>query len=516
MDGKIDIKRVAIYSRKSRPDETEDALKRQLQVLVDMAQANSWEWEVFQEVGSSMSMDEAVRPELNKMLRKIQSYDFDGVLVTDADRLSRDMEHSAYMKKMFSNYGVKLITTTKVYDYNSQEDDLMSDMMAIIAKQEYLNIKKRLKRGKKASAMEGKFQGRAPLGYKKNRDSVRLEVDELEAPLVRRIFAMYLAGQSTPEIARVLELEGTRSPNGAVYMKSHVGKILNSEVYIGTAIYGKCMVSKTEMTPSGSLRRIKNDTENQIRVENAHEPIISLEDWDAVHKIRKSRASIPIAGRIAKNPFSNLITCAICGKGHTFQRNRKDLTIRVSSCETPTYHKDGTYTLCANQSCKFEILKEGIYEELSKYVERLKDHLDQIRSKTDKNAPYSPDADIKKCQAEITKLETQIKKTSQAFILDMMDESEAQLQIKQRKQKIGELQVKIEKLQNMQEEDSIKPLEVFIARLESILNGTSDMESRDLNTLFKSFIEKIEYRRLGRKKGDFKAPIEIHIYYKTL
>ena len=152
------IERVAIYSRKSRPDETDEGIKRQLQFLIEKCDESGWEYEVFQEVGSSQDIN---RPELNKMLKKVEGFHYDAVVVTDQDRLSRTTKDFAYIKDILTNYGVQVVTSSKIYDYATQEDDLMSDMQSIVAKQEYLNIKKRLVRGKRQSAKGGKLGRRS-------------------------------------------------------------------------------------------------------------------------------------------------------------------------------------------------------------------------------------------------------------------------------------------------------------------------------------------------------------------
>lgn len=83
---KHQIKKVAIYSRKSRDDETEEALKKQLHHLIEICNQNNWEYDVYKEVGSSQDNK---RPEYNKMVSRLQKYDYDAVLVTDQDRLTR-------------------------------------------------------------------------------------------------------------------------------------------------------------------------------------------------------------------------------------------------------------------------------------------------------------------------------------------------------------------------------------------------------------------------------------------
>ena len=512
MEIHIKIKKVAIYSRKSRPDETEDALQRQLQILIDMAVKNNWEWEIFQEVGSSMSIDEKERPELNELLRGIQAYEYDGILVTDADRLSRDMEHSAYIKKLLTNYGVKLITTTKVYDYNLQEDDLMSDMMAVIAKQEYVNTKKRLLRGKKAAAKEGRWLGRAPMGYKINHETKRLMIDEEHAPTVREIFRLYNDGLSTVSIADQFNFDGILTPNQKPYCKARIGEILKNEAYIGNAVYGKTVQSKTDRRPCGDPIPIPTDESVQIRVNESHPAIITIEEWNKAETIRKTRLFRPVANRIGKKALSGLIKCSLCGETHSFQHDRNN-NVMVRTCKTRIYTNNTTYTVCPNQSVQLTKFEELFYREFEKYIEKLDDELDYIKScMTEENA-FEPENEILVINKKINKIDARLKKVQQAFLVEILDEEEAKAEIKLLKQQRSDFEQEIETIRDTPIEDKVDALSNLVAELKAIMNGTSELPTKEINDLLRSLIDRIEYTRIGTK-GSPHNPFSIKIVYK--
>lgn len=513
MEIQSNIKKVAIYSRKSRPDETDEVLQRQLQVLIDMAEQNKWEWDVFQEIGSSMSINEKDRPELNKLLNKIQSYEYDGVLVTDADRISRDIGHMDHIKKILESYGVKLITTTKVYDYNKQEDVLMSDMMAIVAKQEYMNTKKRLIRGRRTAAKQGRWQGRVPMGYKKEQGI--LVVDEETKPIITRIYKLYLQdGLSSNEISRKLEIEGVRAPTGAIISPEWIGAILRQEAYKGVSMFGRTKQSKTEKTAAGNPKLILADEEEQIRVENAHEAIISPEDWDKVASIRAKRNSNPIASRIGKNPFSSLISCTVCGRKHSFQRE-KNGKIRVQGCQTRNYHEGETsYTLCPNQGIYLSEFEKGFYVELAKFTSQLEDNLEVIKANVNEENTKSLADEVASLNKSTKAVESRIKKIQEAFVLGIMDSQEAQQEIKKYKGEKSELEKQLEIMSHTTQEDRTTKLENLILRLKELLKGTSSMPAKDINDLFKTYIEKIEYSRVAKVKRERNVPITIQIHYK--
>ena len=78
-----------------------------------------------------------------------------------------------------------------------------------------------------------------------------LVVYEPEATVVRRIFEDYVAGYSTREIVRRLNLDQLPSPNGkAVWGTSTIDRVLRNETYLGRAYY-----NRRESVPDQRFRR---------------------------------------------------------------------------------------------------------------------------------------------------------------------------------------------------------------------------------------------------------------------
>jgi site-specific DNA recombinase len=500
------IKKVAIYSRKSRPDETEEVLQRQLAFLVDKCVENNWEFEVFQEVGSSQDIN---RPELNKMLEKVQSYHYDAIVITDQDRLSRTTVGFAQIKEVLTNYGVQVVTSSKIYDYSTQEDDLMSDMQSIVAKQEYLNIKKRLVRGKRQSAKEGNWVGgKTPVGYSYDHKTKKLAPDE-NAPIIKRIYDLYLSGNSSTDIERIFDLEGTLTPTGSKWNKARISVVLANPVYKGTVIYGKTKVSKVEKKPSGSPRQFKTDESDQIIIENAHEPIVSPEDWEKAKDIREARLTKPPSARIGKVIFTGLIKCGFCGRTHSFQR-RKGKELRVTSCQTRHYDEDGDkYTVCKNKGVRLDHFEQVFFAKFSQFVNQLELYLEDIKQniKHDETNPVDEKAML---LTNIKKIEASIKRVQKGFIAEIYTEEEAQKEIKQLKTQKDYIEEQIKRLDTKTKDEKVDELQAVLDKLKQLLEGTSDLETKEINHLLTSLIDHIKYKRVG----DHKAEIEMKIRYK--
>ena len=146
------------------------------------------------------------------------------------------------------------------------------------------------------------------LGYDRGEDG-NLVLNEEQAAIVRRIYALFLQGRSPYAIAKLLTAEGIPSPGGketwnAVAIKS----ILRNEKYKGDAL-----LQKTYTVDFLTKKKKVNEGEiPQYYVENNHEAIIGPGIFDMVQrqmavrhpgKNRQSSAGI----------FSSMIKCGCCG-----------------------------------------------------------------------------------------------------------------------------------------------------------------------------------------------------------
>ncbi|PFR27139.1 recombinase [Bacillus cereus] len=498
------IQKVAVYSRKSRPEETNEVLKRQLGILVDMCHAKGWEYDIFQEVGSSQD----INTELNKMLEKVQALHYDAVLVTEQSRLGRNDLVIAQVKQILTNYGVFLLTPTNSIDLTTQEGVLLSDMQTLVDKQEYLNTRKRLIRGKRQSAKAGNWVGgRTPVGYKYDSVSKRLVPDEY-APLVERIFRLYLSGLSSTDIARQFELEGILTPSGSKWDKARIAVVLANPAYKGTVIYGKTKVSKVSRKPSGTPRQFKATKEEQIIIDDAHAPIVSPEDWERVRAIREQRNSKPPSARIGKGIFTGLIKCGICGRTHSFQR-RKGKEIRITSCQTRHYQEDSSYTVCENKGMRLDKFEQLFYFQFEDFVKALGDYLDDIKNNIPIEAIYAAD-ERESIEQAIKKHGQTIKKVQRGYENGGYTDEEFAERIKELRTQITQLEQELNKLDSKNQDEQIDELEASINKLRGILNGTAKMCTSDMNSLLSKYIDYIEYTRIG----DHTAEPTLDIKYK--
>ncbi len=154
--------------------------------------------------------------------------------------------------------------------------------------------------GMRRRALRGEVLGRPPYGYRVVRVPAaesgpsgprsRLAPDPLEAPIVERIFALYLeSGEGVRRIAARLNADGVRTRRGAAWNVATVRALLRNPVY------------------TGLYRRLG------VTIPGAHRPLVSRADFGAVQRRLSARSTSRGGGRRHDYPLSGVARCGYCG-----------------------------------------------------------------------------------------------------------------------------------------------------------------------------------------------------------
>ena len=142
------------------------------------------------------------------------------------------------------------------------------------------------------SAKKGNWVAKkSPIGYEYDKETKKLKITK-DAKVVQMMFELYVNGASTVEITHKFNHENIKAyhkSKGEIvavnWSKSTVARMLQNITYIGHTLYGKTKVKKI----SGKKQQIANDEEQQILMENTHDPIISQETWDKTQALLKKK-----------------------------------------------------------------------------------------------------------------------------------------------------------------------------------------------------------------------------------
>ncbi|ODA41248.1 recombinase family protein [Desulfosporosinus sp. BG] len=484
------ISKVFLYLRKSRDEEDKgiDVLDNHKRTLLEICNRNGWKKpEIYQEIKSGSSLE--YRDELKRMLSDIEKGLADVVLCMDVDRLSRgsgaDWER---IKSAFKDNAVFLMTPTALYDYSNIENEFMGDLLAVFARYEWNQIRKRYKRGKITNAEKGHYvNGTAPFGYDYNSTTKILEPNPEQAEVVRYIFDRALEGIAPQNIAIELNKKGLRSPRGTNFSQTFILRLLKNQVFTGRIVFGKSSGSGHINRQTAPLK-FKPKSE-WIVSDKSHEPLISDEDFGRLQEMIKERTKIPTKSRANTHPLSSLIKCGKCGRVHGLQFRANGSTL-LKPCPgiSPTGVK------CKNGGIHSNILHEILDAQLQDHIEKLNQDK-PVESGRFKNLQF----DLKAKTQSIGELTDRLDRLNDIYIEGRLKKDKYEKQFDQLTVDIEDAKHEVERLtealanyKGMNPEERIKK----VIELRDVFNNP-DVDNTDKNRLAKALIDKILYKRDG-------------------
>lgn len=333
------------------------------------------------------------RPDFQRMLQDIKDKKINCVIVKDLSRLGRNyIEVGKYIERLFPFLGVRFIAINDNFD--SADDAALSNNI-IVPFKNLINdaycrdISIKIRSHLEVKRKRGEFIGAFPVyGYMRGEDKNKLIVDPCAAEIVKEIFAMKMEGMSQQAIAAELNRLGVLSPaeykkeQGSGYktvFQTHsrakwtavaVLRVLTNEVYMGTLIQGK------ESTPNYKVRvREKKPKEEWIRVENAHEAIISRTDFELISDILQKDTRVS-TGKSAVSVYSGYLVCADCGCSMVRKKVRSgSLEYVYYVCSGNKKDKD----ICSSHRISENTLNMAITKTLQLHLKQLGDLQESIR-----------------------------------------------------------------------------------------------------------------------------------------
>jgi DNA invertase Pin-like site-specific DNA recombinase len=170
MNGRADMKRVALYARVSTTDQRPEV---QLDALREYASARGLE--VVQEyIDHGVSGTKDRRPALDALLADAKRRRFDGVAAVKLDRLARSVRHLTTMCADWEALGIDLIVVDQGIDTSTASGRFLFHTLAAVAELEGALIRERTKAGLGAARRRGvKLGGRKPVLDKRGRERVQ-------------------------------------------------------------------------------------------------------------------------------------------------------------------------------------------------------------------------------------------------------------------------------------------------------------------------------------------------------
>lgn len=325
--------KVALYARYSSDNQRDASIEDQLRICRARAEREGWKI-VDSYMDRAVSGASMIRPGIQELIADGLKRRFDVVLTESLDRLSRDQEDIAGFYKRMRFAGIAIVTLSEG-EVSELHIGLKGTMGALYLK----DLADKTRRGLRGRVEEGKSGGGLCFGYDvvkqfdANGEAIRggRTINDAEAAVVRRIFADYLAGQSSRTIAMTLNREGVSGPQGKEWgpttihgnPKRGVG-ILNNELYVGKLVWNRLRYLKD---PDTGKRVSRLNPEDEWVIQDVPElRIVDQDIWDTTKARQKALAYEPSARpgentlnahRRPKLLFTGLVKCGCCGNGYT-------------------------------------------------------------------------------------------------------------------------------------------------------------------------------------------------------
>jgi len=356
------------------------------------------------------------RPEFQRLMERATDTDrpYDVVLVHSYSRFFRDSFALEMYVRRLAKADVRLVSITQELGEDPAQV-MMRQVIALFDEYQSKENAKHVRRAMNENARQGYYNGSpVPLGYKAVEAERRgakvkkkLDVDPVEAELVKLIFRLYHSGDGksgplgTKEIVKRLNAMGERTKRGARFGVGTLHGILTNRVYIGEHVFNR-RNSKTQKD---------NPVSEHITV--AVPPIIGREEFDTVQAMLKARNPKVTPPRVVTGPIllTGLAKCATCCGG---------MTLRTGTSKNGRVHRYYTCSVaarsgkseCKGRSIRMDTLDELVVRDLSDRLltsSRLAEILAAISLNRSRKAA-EVDGRIVRLQGELTETEERLKR----------------------------------------------------------------------------------------------------------
>ncbi len=335
--------RLSLRDGDKKEEDVSNSIENQKKLLHSYVHSNKefTGYEIIEFTDDGYSGTNFDRPDVSRMLDMVKAGQIKTVIVKDLSRFGRNyIEVGTYLETVFPFLHVRFISVLDHFDskYQTAVGDIGLGFKNIRCDYYSKWLSKRIKQTKRFRAKKGVILMPPFFGYKKDKASGQLVIDEPAAKVVRFIFQERLAGKEMVEITKQLNAMGTFTPSirgqqlrgtpeekikKNVWYTSAIREMLSNRQYTGCSIFGK--------TQSINYQSVKCSEENWTVSENCHEAIISEDLFEAVQKTLTKRDTT------RKRPqddfdalFVGKVICGNCGKSF---RKRVDGTYFCKSRE---------------------------------------------------------------------------------------------------------------------------------------------------------------------------------------
>ncbi|WP_294763876.1 recombinase family protein [uncultured Fusobacterium sp.] len=257
------MKRAVIYIRESTKFQDPDTQEKECRAY---CKENDFQIvKTYRDIASGKKND---RKGFLQMLDDLDEDRFDVLVLWELSRSTRDfITYKTLLDTLIQNNKELHSLQEGILTQDDIDVEFSNDIRALINAHERKRVGRRIKFRKNFKTREGYWtNGQAPFGYKL--DNGVLIPDEEEAPVVKEIFELFIAGATIREIGEKFNIPWRR-----------ISRVLTNVVYLG-----KLKVNETEMIND---KRVRNK-EVEI-IEGKHAAIINEDTFSLANSLKRKK-----------------------------------------------------------------------------------------------------------------------------------------------------------------------------------------------------------------------------------
>ncbi len=421
-----------VYIRVSTEDQAREgfSLGEQEEKLRQLCNYKEYEvYKVYCDAGIS-AKDMEHRPKFQEMLQDMRDGKINYIVAYKLDRVTRSVRDLEELITQLEKYNTYLVCDRDDVNTSTANGRFFVRMLTVLSQLEIEIVSERTKFGMIGAIKSGHIPGIKPLGYK-NDSTRKTIIDPATAPIIKRVFDLYLQGKTYLQIAKIFNEENILNKK---WRDTYIEKIINNKIYMGDWEQYKAIGKKEGLEP--------------IIYMNVVEPIIPRYIWEEcqAQKIINQRTYT----RTRVYTFFQKIKCPHCGK--------------IMKCKGAG-GKKRRYIYYNCENCHENFRESYIEEEFERIVGQL------LRFDNEYNELFLPlfadkemridKSDIEKEIIKLTKQKERIKKAYMSEIVELDDFKE---DIKLINDKLDILTKQLEREQELKSKNNFTPEKVMAKR----------------------------------------------------
>ena len=421
-----------IYIRVSTEDQAREgfSLGEQEEKLKQLCDYKGYEvYKVYCDAGIS-AKDMEHRPKFQEMLKDMKDGKINYIVAYKLDRVTRSVRDLEELISQLEKYNTYLVCDRDDVNTSTANGRFFVRMLTVLSQLEIEIVSERTKFGLNGAIKSGHLPGQVALGFKKDGNKKTI-IDPATAPIVKRVFDLYLQGKTFLQISNIFNEEKVLNKN---WKDTHIERIINNRLYMGDYEMYKRLKEWKNVEP--------------VIYMNVVEPIIPRYIWEEcqAQKIINQRTYT----RDRVYTFFQKLKCPKCGK--------------IMKCKgSGGKRKKYVYYNC--EDCHENIRESYVEEEFEKIVGQL------LRFDNEYNELFLPlfadkekVADKSDIEREIINLTKQKERIKKAYMSEVVELDDFKEDLKVINEKLDILTKQLEKEKDLKNKNRFTPEKVMADR----------------------------------------------------